>query len=67
MGVLQYLSNLWYALDRLINAMAAGNRETVSSRCGRQIVAKKPCRFCFYLCKLLDKRWKDHCIHNINK
>ncbi|SNT29216.1 hypothetical protein SAMN06265795_12259 [Noviherbaspirillum humi] len=60
-----YLGNIWWALDVLLNVLAKGKRETVSSRCGWQIIERRPCWFCAWFCGLLDKtRWKDHCINN---
>lgn len=59
-----YLRRVWKALDVLLNVLRGGELETVSSACGKQIVAGNPCRACCLLCRLLDMRWKDHCINN---
>lgn len=62
-----YLRNVWLALDQLLNALTGGDPdETVSSRCGRRLLATD-CRLCGALCRMLDVFWPDHCIHNIIK
>lgn len=61
----QYFLNLAWAVDVLLNVLGLGKRETISSRCGWQIVREQPCRFCAWFCGLLNKtRWRDHCINN---
>jgi hypothetical protein len=60
-----YFRRLFKALDILANVMAGGLLETISSRCGKQIVDGDPCKACCLICRLLDLRWKDHCKHNI--
>jgi hypothetical protein len=62
--MLAYLSRIWKALDILVNVLALGLLETISSRCGKQIVAGDPCKACCLICRLLDMRWKNHCINN---
>lgn len=59
-----YLSRIWSALDILLNVVLLGAMETISSRCGKQLVTGNPCKACCLLCRLLDLRWKDHCINN---
>lgn len=59
-----YCKRLFVALDILLNTLLFGLVEPISSRCGRQIVGGKPSRPCCILCKLLDLRWKNHCINN---
>lgn len=62
--MMSYLSRLWVAIDVLLNVIAVGQVETISSRCGKQIVAGNPCRVCSVICRLLNVFWPDHCIHN---
>jgi hypothetical protein len=53
-------------LDIALNVFPLfGQVEPISSRCGRQIVNGKVSRPCCILCKLLDKRWLNHCVNNI--
>jgi hypothetical protein len=55
----QYLWNFLVSLDQLLNTILIGDPdETISSRCGK---AEKDCRFCNWLCRVLD--WFDpgHC------
>lgn len=62
---MKYLANLWLALDILLNTVLAGDVETMSSRMGRMIRDRKPCRICGLVCWFLSRFWPDHCIHNI--
>ncbi|MDB5733271.1 MAG: hypothetical protein JWQ03_3166 [Variovorax sp.] len=63
-----YVGRLLFVLDILVNVLRGGRGETVSSACGKQIVAGNPCKACSLLCGLLNRafkgRWKDHCINN---
>jgi hypothetical protein len=60
-----YLGRVWLALDILLNTLAFGQVETMSSRMGKAIRDGRQCILCKVLCGLLNLRWKDHCIHNI--
>lgn len=60
-----YVKRLFVALDIVFNVFPFfGKLETISSRCGHQLAAGKPCRACAWLCGLLDRRWKGHCLRN---
>lgn len=59
-----YFSRLFLVLDMLLNVVAFGQVETISSRAGKAIAAGKRCILCKLICGLLDMRWKDHCAHN---
>jgi hypothetical protein len=61
----QYISNVWWAIDVLVNVSTGGRRETISSRMGRNIQQGKRCAFCRGVCWLLSRFWPDHCTHNI--
>ena len=53
-------------LDIALNVFPPlGQVEPISSRCGRQIANSKVSRPRCILCKLLDKRWLNHCVNNI--
>lgn len=60
-----YIARLALALDILLNTVFAGRVETISSRMGRAIVARRPCALCGAVCWLLSRFWPDHCVHNI--
>jgi hypothetical protein len=63
----RYLKRLFVALDILINVLRGGELETVSSSCGKRLVAT-PCRLCGALCRFIetsfDGRWLGHCANN---
>lgn len=59
----RYVWNFLIALDQFINTIFGGDPdETISSRIGK-ITARRPddCRFCVFLCKMLNKIDPDHC------
>lgn len=59
----RYLRNLLISLDQLANALLAGDPdETISSRCGKR---RETCRFCRWLCNLLDRIEYRHCEDSI--
>lgn len=63
--VKRYIWNLLIALDDLANAILMGDpQETMSSRMGKHL-AKHDCPFCNFMCKLLNKIQKDHCVKSI--
>jgi len=63
----RYLWNLLISIDQLCNAILGGfPDETMSSRMGKR-VAKKDSPLCNFICKLLNKIDKDHCIKSIEK
>jgi hypothetical protein len=64
-----YIKRLFVVLDIAVNVFPLfGNIETVSSRCGKQIAAGKPCRACAWLCRFIETafngRWSGHCARN---
>lgn len=66
--MIQYLKNILYLLDCTVNCILflGDPRETISSRCGKYVYAKRgtiPC----VICKLLNIFEKDHCLKNIDK
>ena len=67
MWIKQYIFNILIWLDQGLNVFAGGDPdETVSSRCGKRLIRSgKQCKFCFYLCKYLDKVDPRHCKDSI--
>lgn len=63
-SVKAYLARIWYVIDILLNVLAFGQVETISSRCGWQLSGQKPCRVCNAICRFLDVFWPSHCINN---
>lgn len=66
-----YFKRIFVTLDILLNVLRGGEKETISSACGKNIASGKPCRFCLKLCALIDRlfggRWKGHCAANIRE
>lgn len=61
----RYLKNIGIGVDQLLNTILAGYPdETISSRCGKRILANK-CLLCASLCWVLRKIDPDHCIRSI--
>jgi hypothetical protein len=49
-----------------MNVLLGGNEdETMSSRMGKHLVKHEKCSVCTFLCKLLNKIQKDHCVKAI--
>jgi len=60
-----YIWNLLISLDQLCNTILGGYPdETMSSRMGKHLV-KKNCFLCKFICSLLNKIDKNHCIDAI--
>jgi hypothetical protein len=63
--IVQYFSNIFRALDQLLNALLAGDpRETVSSRMGKAI--DDGCRVCLWTCRFLSLFDQRHCQTSID-
>jgi len=63
----EYLYNIFIGIDQLCNAILGGYPdETMSSRMGKR-VAKGESWLCHFICKLLNKIDKNHCIDAIEK
>ncbi len=63
----QYLRNLLYVLDLMLNTIFLGDpEETISSRIGKKRARGKGCKVCVWLCWLLDKIDPRHCKDAIN-
>ena len=61
----RYIWNLLIAIDQFFNALLLGDPdETMSSRMGKHVV-KNDCKFCNFICSLLNLIEKDHCIKSI--
>lgn len=64
----RYLKRVLVALDILLNVLLGGEIETMSSVCGKRIVAGQPCCVCTWLCQMIDRafngRWSGHCMNN---
>jgi len=59
----RYMWNLLIAVDQAINAVLGGDPdETLSSRMGKQV---ERCKLCRWVCRLLGKVDRDHCIKSI--
>lgn len=64
----KYLWNLTISLDQFLNTLLGGNPdETMSSRMGKKLVKHEKCPVCRFLCKILNKIQKDHCVKAIEK
>jgi hypothetical protein len=62
----KYLWNVLISLDQFINTLFGGDPdETISSRMGKHLVKHDKCPVCNWLCALLNKIQKDHCIKSI--
>jgi hypothetical protein len=62
----KYIWNILIALDDLMNAFLGGDpQETMSSRMGKHLVKHEKCPVCRFLCKLLNRIQKDHCVKAI--
>jgi len=63
--ITNYIWNLLISLDQLFNTILGGYPdETMSSRMGKNLM-KKNCRLCKFICGLLNKIDKNHCIDAI--
>ena len=61
-----YIWNILISLDCLCNAILGGDsQETMSSRMGKKLVKHENCPVCTFLCKILNKIQKDHCVKAI--
>jgi len=59
----KYIWNILISLDQLLNTLLLGDPdETISSRCGKR---KSNCKLCKWLCYLLNKIDKKHCMDAI--
>jgi hypothetical protein len=64
--IVQYFSNIFRALDQLLNALLAGDpRETVSSRMGKAIDEGR-CMACRWACRILSLFDQRHCQTSID-
>lgn len=54
-------------VDRSAGWILFGQYRPLSNICGDKIVAGKPCRFCDWLCKKLNKVEERHCERNAGK
>lgn len=60
---------IFEAIDRWLGAQLFTGDKTVSTDCGDQYVAGKPCLFCRFICKIV-LFWADkgqHCEKNAGK
>ena len=65
--VKKYIWNILISIDQFLNTLAFGDPdETISSRMGKHL-AKHDCPFCNFMCGLLNKIQKDHCVKSIEK
>ena len=63
----RYFWNLLISIDQLCNTILGGYPdETMSSRMGKR-VAKSDSWFCHFICKILNKIDKNHCLDAIEK
>lgn len=62
-----YFKRVFVVLDILLNVLRGGDKETISSACGKKLLQREPCRLCARICALLDKRWPGHCLGNIRE
>ena len=61
-----YLWNILISLDQLVNTLTFGNPdETLSSRWGKG--ARRECKFCTLMCKILDPIDPKHCANSIEE
>jgi hypothetical protein len=64
--VKRYIWNILISIDQLCNAVLGGDPdETMSSRMGKHLANHDKCPVCNFLCWLLNKIQKDHCIKAI--
>jgi hypothetical protein len=62
----RYFWNILISIDQLANTILGGDPdETISSRVGKR--AKKGCKFCKFVCRILDIFDKGHCEKSIEK
>ena len=62
----QYIKNNFIAIDQRLNALIFGDEdETISSRMGKHMIKKRNCWICNFICGLLNKVDKNHCIDAI--
>lgn len=54
-------------VDRSLGWLKTGEYRTLSSICGDEIVDGEPCKFCSWLCHLLDRIELNHCVINARK
>jgi hypothetical protein len=62
--VVQYFGRVWWCVDVALNVLACGAVETMSSRMGKSLASGSAGRIPCFLCGLLDRRWKNHCVNN---
>lgn len=59
--LIKYMWNVLLAFDQFINAILGGDPdETISSRLGKHL-EKRNCKFCNFICKLLNIIDPNHC------
>lgn len=64
----KYLFNIAVSLDQFANTLLGGDPdETMSSRMGKHLANHDKCPVCNFLCKLLNKIQKDHCVKSIEQ
>jgi len=62
----KYIKNNFIGVDQRVNALLFGDEdETMSSRMGKRLVLKKDCFICRFICGLLNKIDKNHCVDAI--
>jgi len=63
----EYIWNVLISIDQFINTLLGGYPdETISSRMGKRVV-KGDSRLCKFICILLNKLDKNHCVNSIEK
>jgi hypothetical protein len=63
----RYIWNVLIAIDQFFNAVLGGDPdETMSSRMGKRVL-RKDCRFCKFVCGILNVFEKDHCFKSIER
>ncbi len=63
----KYLQNLLLSIDMMVNAIFFGDpEETISSRVGKRYTTETRCKFCDWICWVLDKIDTRHCRKSIN-
>jgi hypothetical protein len=65
----RYIWNNLIAFDQVMNTIYGGDPdETISSRIGKVAVTRPDsCKFCVFVCYLLDKIDPDHCTKSVEK
>lgn len=63
-ALVAYLARIGFVFDILLNVVACGQLETISSRVGKALVAGRHGLLCAAIAGCLNVFWPDHCLHN---